>query len=59
MELALKFHNNIRETHIDTESLALARDLSADAQEYTEHLKLVEILPAEHFCKHIKTNHLK
>ena len=46
MELALKFHNNIRETHIDTESLSLARDLSADAQEYAEHLRLVEILPA-------------
>lgn len=43
MELALTLHNEIREMHIDTESLALARDLSADAQEYAEHLRLVEI----------------
>ena len=42
MELALTLHNRIRETHIDTESLTLARDLSVDAQEYAEQLRLVE-----------------
>ena len=42
MELALTLHNRIRENHIDTESLKLARDLSEDAQEYAEQLRLVE-----------------
>ena len=41
MELALTLHNKIRETHIDTGSLALAWDLSAESQEYADHLRLV------------------
>ena len=44
MELALTMHNRIRETHIDTGPLTLAKDLSTDAQEYAEQLRLVWIL---------------
>ena len=47
MELALTLHNRIRETHIDTESLTLARDLSVDAQEYAEQLRLVQTFLAQ------------
>ena len=42
LKLALLAHNKIRETHIDTESLTLAPDLSTDAQEYAEQLRLVQ-----------------
>ena len=42
LKLALLAHNKIRETHIDTESLTLAPDLSTNAQEYAEQLRLVQ-----------------
>ena len=42
LKLALLAHNKIRETHIDTESLKLAPDLSTDAQGYAEQLRLVQ-----------------
>lgn len=42
LKLALLAHNKIRETHIDTESLTLTPDLSTDAQEYAEQLRLVQ-----------------